>query len=994
MEAIQSKSQNHWNKELLDWMSELNTTLNKDYSTKQLAPLLSHINQIIQTWEKYKEGSCENELDFLLAQKSWWTEYCQIQEQGFQSFLVASVKTTYEDSKKLLPPSIQLEIFKNDLSKESQSLWRILWQWLFKRQWDFSNLIGSLKNFMRKFFFKYSELPLPRYYRRFNLHLCLDHFFGVPALQFWHQEVLLFQKLNVEICDRIDQAIDFEFEKRWLPTQTELQEEVSLELILKNIRKEVEELPASLSIKSTNWIEENSAIFNHEFAFLGTMAIPALFHNAKQVSSLIHHEWQSINTSHDAWKPYWAARLDDLQIDTALMILGAKAHVLSESGCERLTEDHAKPVMDEIEKCSQRIDQLRQVILSQFDVKDFKKQIRIITQEIRFQLLPAIFKESREHHPQKQLNQTLAALESTLDQFPQKTSLLFYQNFKSPLPKIKTKELGFAEIIQIEVFDQIQRDLIEFLEEEVQPFETLLRDLEQLDQLMDINLNSLLLQFQEKTPFQVDPDLVNASFNRVFESLSNLKKIDAELRNKSQTFLMEQQQRISSHALKLLDNEKVLAIQLKLAQLRARERFREYRLRLLKLALSNWPKLKTKLEYYGKKLSGRANYFKRLIGLIQATPQELRLKTLVTDIQNKINKLPFVYRHIFRNSPLEDDRFFLARNIELEQVQFSFEQYLKHQHGTLAIVGEKGAGKSSLWMILSQNLFKKYPTFNIQIDHTCLVESQLCQLFNDSFQFQSKNLKELEEEILKRDQVAIVSLENLDKLFLRVHGGFDLLKGLILLQHRTQRKVFWIDFSSTLSWEYLDQIMHVSHQFENIIQLSAPSIVEIEELIMQRHSLSGFQLQFEPNPEQKDRKKFKKLHSTQEIFQQLNEEFFEDLYNLSGGNIGLALFHWIRSVESTLETKIVFQNSLHWNTQSLNQLDPMEIYTLSAILLHDHLTVEEVAQIFRITLQESQIRLDLLTEKGIVKALDHSYQVHPLFYKGLVHLLKAKNLLQ
>ena len=81
----------------------------------------------------------------------------------------------------------------------------------------------------------------------------------------------------------------------------------------------------------------------------------------------------------------------------------------------------------------------------------------------------------------------------------------------------------------------------------------------------------------------------------------------------------------------------------------------------------------------------------------------------------------------------------------------------------------------------------------------------------------------------------------------------------------------------------------------------------IEEIIMKRHSVSGYKIIFEPGKQVKQG--FNKL-SEDEKQRELKKIYFETLNEICEGNIALALVFWLRSV-SKFDQEVIFISDLN-----------------------------------------------------------------------------------
>jgi len=69
------------------------------------------------------------------------------------------------------------------------------------------------------------------------------------------------------------------------------------------------------------------------------------------------------------------------------------------------------------------------------------------------------------------------------------------------------------------------------------------------------------------------------------------------------------------------------------------------------------------------------------------------------------------------------------------------------------------------------------------------------------------------------------------------------------------------------------------------------------------------------------------------------------------------------------------------------------LFTLSAFVIHDRLTSEEMAMALHQDVMESRLMLTRLKSKGIIFKNANGYQMNQLVYRQLIRLLKRRNII-
>lgn len=125
----------------------------------------------------------------------------------------------------------------------------------------------------------------------------------------------------------------------------------------------------------------------------------------------------------------------------------------------------------------------------------------------------------------------------------------------------------------------------------------------------------------------------------------------------------------------------------------------------------------------------------------------------------------------------------------------------------------------------------------------------------------------------------------------------------------------------------------------------------------------------------------------------MQKEYFDRLHKLASNNIGIALFLWLRSIESADEEEIRITTDIELDFSFLSELSDQKLFSIMALILHDGLTVEEHSHIFNLNLKDSQLLFATLSDDGIIFKRGNLFKVNFQLYKPLVNLLRSKNII-
>ena len=362
-------------------------------------------------------------------------------------------------------------------------------------------------------------------------------------------------------------------------------------------------------------------------------------------------------------------------------------------------------------------------------------------------------------------------------------------------------------------------------------------------------------------------------------------------------------------------------------------------------------------------------------------------------VSESLEQLPYVYQRLFSNVQLSDERIFIGRKEETEKLEKAISYWQNNQMSSVMLIGEKGSGTSTIINIVLKKMKVDSNIFREEFSGTIYEEKDLLNHLKKILKLDSVNTKdELIETLNSSNERTIIVLENIEDFFLRVVDGFAALNLLMEIITSTNTKVLWITTCNSFTWDYLRKVININDFFIFNIKLADLNYEIVEKMILSRHQISGYKLEFVPTEEITKQKSYIKLD---ELGKQeyLKKEFFENLTKLTSNNIAVALFIWLRSIISANEEKIQVTSDMELDFSFLKSLSDQKLFSLMAILLHDGLSHEEHSKIFNISLKSTQLLFATLSDDGIIFKRGKNYKVNFQLYKPIINLLKDKNIL-
>jgi len=445
----------------------------------------------------------------------------------------------------------------------------------------------------------------------------------------------------------------------------------------------------------------------------------------------------------------------------------------------------------------------------------------------------------------------------------------------------------------------------------------------------------------------------------------------------------------------LKDNEEILKLKIRWARAKAKEQIRQFRRNAWNEVKRVVPRLRAIGRFSASHLKTGVSRVKEITGLgeISEQPSEAISRRLI-EFQDQVKNMPFVYRRLFRIEPIvSDERLFAGRRTELQTLQKDFDLWKKGVPGAAAIIGERGSGKTTLINDVIKESYTGYSVVIINfvqtdIDPDVFFETLRMRLKVDK----AGNWDELYEG-LNPDAPVVCIIENMHNLFLRKIGGFGVIDDLMGFISKSRDRIYWVITSGLYGWQYLDKVLRVSRNFSQVIKLHNLDPDEMQEIIMRRHRLSGYNLRLKASDTVEHNRKFRKLNTEQEKQDYLTERLFRNLSEKSDGNIAVAMLLWLNAVTDVGTDYIEIEPDMELDNSFVRFLTTEELFALVVLIQHEVLNASEMAGVLRIDEHDADLLLRQMSNRGYVRKFEVNYSVHPFFYRPIVRSLSTRNML-
>jgi DNA-binding transcriptional ArsR family regulator len=392
----------------------------------------------------------------------------------------------------------------------------------------------------------------------------------------------------------------------------------------------------------------------------------------------------------------------------------------------------------------------------------------------------------------------------------------------------------------------------------------------------------------------------------------------------------------------------------------------------------------------------------------------------LSSIDTVLADLPLVYRRLFSFRPLQDEDLLVAREADRAAVERHAERWRQGLTSPLAITGAAGTGRTSLLNALRTTTFRsaRYHSLTLteRVQSEAAFATMLARALSLPHDPQAEPTLEAVVERIKAlpepDRLRVCTIEQFEHVFQRTVGGTALGARIIGALSETDTRVLWIVTTTNAAWQFIEASEPAATRLVDRHTLEPLDRAELEELIMTRHRRSGLRLTFELPDESAYPILARRLRSIDDEERRqalLRAEFFDQLHDVCGQNVMLALFYWFRSVRldedgATLRVRPLEPVSF----EVLDTLPLPHAFALKALLEHSTLTVGELADVLGVDPSTSRALLEALGNALVIAPAERvegpgvfqfasvergtRYRVRPLLVHPVIRFLRSRNI--
>lgn len=891
-----------------------------------------------------------------------------------------------------LPESETLPLTRDDLQRQPGDSFRQgAWKQGTSMRWGAQSVRRSSANGIRRLFKR--ELPpeiehtrtfSPQHFTRFQIMLPM---LGIVR-DSW--------RLRRELLDDLFHPLT-----GILAGGTEASDE-EIEAVLAEARAALDKASVSFQSLLTERLDALPENVATPFHFAGTGAYPESKYGPQPFAQGLEQLERAASRATGEWTNYLVAVRDSTIKDLELTLLRVRAQDAGRNASQRLQDRVGSDAKPAIQSARDTIAHSLEIFSGEA-VKDedtlralLRREGRSLLKQLQKDALPAMMDGVLASRSDTLLAGVLASIKRSTAELSPVHRIALNRDEKQR-PKVRVEEIALRELVEKDLLPDLERDHRAVVAQAEKALQEMLRKISETDQVVEFNLEAALNVMRGEEGSEALEEArsaavegVERALRQVDDLLEMADRYVADVRDG----LDEETREFGEGVASLADNRKIVDLKLQLARAAAEQRFRKTVRKVLSRIIGALPGLLRIVRGALGWLRKRYTRIRSISGLTdESSASREGVERFLRETNGAINALPTVYRRLFRLEPLTDERFFAGRDRESTSLAQAIELWKNGHFAATVVIGEKGSGRTSMLNMAQQKLLKGVTVKRMELtrelrDESALVEA-LVELAGEG---EASTLDDLAV-ILLEQAPRVYILEDMQNLFLRHVHGFSLLEKFLQLVTKVGRHHLFLITCSQYAWNYLERVIQVDRYFNRLIPLGGFSEERLRDILLKRHRVSGYKLEFTlPESVEKSRR-YKKAGSDAERHDILLESFLERINSIASGNVTVALFLWMRAVRPAEGGVLDVETDFEFDPAFLAGLPAEEMFSLAALILHEGLSVEDHTIVFHQHEEKSRLMLGRLTNRGLLQEEGELYRVHPFLYRAVVQMLRSRNML-
>ena len=575
---------------------------------------------------------------------------------------------------------------------------------------------------------------------------------------------------------------------------------------------------------------------------------------------------------------------------------------------------------------------------------------------------------------------------------------------EGPLRVAEVNQYRFNGVLSRYFKQNIFRPLEEEAASAQAKFQTLLEEAVRIAEVVEVNLKSAAELDQQEAeedgegPQETATEVAHEGLNRATTRLGEISSLTLNGYQRLEDELNDRVWDAYSTIYSLLKEHRFQELRWKEKELQVKEKALGWRVRLSAGYARLQDYLISRGRWIGQKAKQGWQKIEPWLGAPGDDKQEDRqadIAAYLSETDEQIARLPFIYRKLFDIRSDSDDRFYIAQPALSDKLKRAYENWKRGVMANFALIGERGSGKSLFIHTADSQPWWEHTALEWKLDRTRYERDNLIAELSELLGLeQAGDVRSLINQIQAMKQQNVVIIEGLQNLYIRHLDGFEAIEALLQIISETSDRIFWMVTSSRYAWAYLAKTVALDDHFSHTGRCDHLDADRIKALIMKRHKASGYELLFEPSEEMKQSRIYKKMVSDEDQIQEyLTTTFFKKLAEIAEGNASIAMIFWLRSIRDFDDHTLYIKPLEIASVDALNAVKPDIPFTLASLMLHDTLTPAELAMTLRLSESAARLLLMRLLAKGIVTRQNDAFALNHLVYRQVIRGLTQRNII-
>lgn len=353
----------------------------------------------------------------------------------------------------------------------------------------------------------------------------------------------------------------------------------------------------------------------------------------------------------------------------------------------------------------------------------------------------------------------------------------------------------------------------------------------------------------------------------------------------------------------------------------------------------------------------------------QSLPEQtLETENLIKGIQQilpseqVLSQLPLYYRQLFLRERNTSKDLWLERDTQRLEIKDALYRYDSSKSGALLITGDIGSGKT----FLAEQTAQAYCTGekqNIYIINAPYRGSVNPRVFKSSLARATGFSGGIEAVFDQIPKNSVILFDDLELWWERTAEGLAVIKEIEEMINRYSSQVFFIFTIGSHTFNFINHFRGLNSLFYKVMECNPFSAEELQKLILFRQHSSRIHFYLDEKEES-------------QLSRWKLAGFFNYCFDISEGNVSIALQTWISSITSVDGNKVAIEKKKKTPIDFFSKISPDLIIILVQCILHKRITAPKLAKI--LSIDSTQIvnsiyilkRYQLLEEKNGVLSVN------------------------